>query len=173
LLSRYKKNGLPYGLIKLHEFLLEDIIVYFEKGKFIKKRVKKAHKAIKQALRFAKKKKIYPSIKTDLAHDLMKEVLEEIKVTHKVLKEKAAAMESMITRIKEERVGNIPSQINSARDHFRENDFEKGMEILKEIQNDLKIKFLLKTRKTFLAGCGGEIKKIKYDLQRQRGQFLD
>ena len=65
ILFRYKKNGLPSGLIKLHEFLLEDIIQYFEKGKTIKKRVKEARKTVKQALRFAKRKKLYPVSKTD------------------------------------------------------------------------------------------------------------
>jgi len=29
---RYKKKGLASGLVKIHEFLLEDIIHYFEKG---------------------------------------------------------------------------------------------------------------------------------------------
>ena len=30
-LTRYKRNGLPRGLIKVHEFLLEDMVAYFEK----------------------------------------------------------------------------------------------------------------------------------------------
>jgi len=172
LLYRYKKNGLPYGLIKLHEFLLEDIILYFEKGQFIKKRVKEARKNVKQALRFAKRKKIYPSIKTERAHELTEEVLEEIEYTHQVLKETAAVMESMITLIKEERVGNIPSLINTARDRFRDNKFDEGMELLKEAKDNLEIKFLLKSREKYLAGIGSEVKKIKYDIQRKRKQFL-
>jgi hypothetical protein len=172
LLYRYKKYGLPYGLIKLHEFLLEDIIVYFEKGKFARNRIKEARKAVKQALRFAKRKKIYPSVKTDRANELLGELLEEIEVTHQVLKETAAEMESMINLIKEERVGNIPSLINTAREYFRNNELEKGMELLRESQSKLGIKFFLKTRENALAGIGGEVKKIKYEIQRKRKQFL-
>ena len=171
-LYRYKKYGLPYGLIKLHEFLLEDIIVYFEKGKFTRKRVKEARKAVKQALRFAKKKKIYPSIKTDRANELLEELLEEVEYTHQVLKETATEMESMITLIKEERVGNVPSLINTAREHFRNNELEKGMELLRESQGKLGINFLLKTREKVLAGIGSEVKKIKYEIQTKRKQSL-
>ena len=166
-LYRYKKNGLPYGLIKLHEFLLEDIILYFEKGKFIRKRVKEVRKTIKQALRFAKKKKIYPSKKTDRALELMEELLEEVDYTHQVLKETAIEMESMITQIKEERIEKISSLINTVREHFREKELEKGMELLKEAQSELGKKFLLKTRKNFLTGIDSEIKKIKYEIEKK------
>jgi len=58
---RYRKKGLASGLIKIHEFLLEDIIRYFEKEKLVKKRLKEARKTIKKAIRFGKKKKIYPN----------------------------------------------------------------------------------------------------------------
>lgn len=171
LLYRYKKNGLPYGLIKLHEFLLEDIIVCFEKGKFTRKRVKEARKAVKQALRFAKKKKIYPSIKTDRANELLEELLDEVEYTHQVLKETAIEMESMITLIKEERVGNISSLINTARERFRNKELEKGMELLREAQMMLGEKFLLKTREKALAGISSEVKKIKYEIQQKRVNF--
>jgi hypothetical protein len=171
-LCQYKKNGLPYGLIKLHEFLLEDIIVYFEKGKFARKRIRATRKAVKQALRFAKRKKIYPSVKTDLANELLLELLEEIEFIQQVLKETAIEMESMINSIKEERVGNIPSLINSAREHFRNNELEKGMKMLREAQSKLGIKFLLKTRENALAGISSEVKKIKYEIQRKGKQFL-
>jgi hypothetical protein len=169
LLYRYKKNGLPSGLIKLHEFLLEDIILYFERDKFIRKRVKKARKTIKQALRFAKKKKVYPSKKTDLALELMEELLEEVDYTHQVLKKAAIEMESMIIQIREERVVNISSLIHTAREHFREKELEKGMELLKEAQSELEKKFLLKTRNNILTGIHSEIKKIKHEIvERQR-----
>lgn len=173
MLYGYKKYGLPYGLIKLHEFLLEDIIVCFEKGKFTRKRIKEARKAVRQALRFAKRKKIYPSVKTDRANELLKELLEEVEYTHQVLKETALEMESMITSIKEERVGNIPLLINTAREHFRNNELEKGIELLRKAQSKLGTKFLLKTREKVLAGIGSEIKKMKYEIQRKREQSLD
>lgn len=167
-LFRYKKNGLPSGLIKLHEFLLEDIISYFERGKFIRKRVKEARKTIKQALRFAKKKKISPSEKINLAIELMEELFKEVDYTHQVLKEAAIEMESMINQIKEERVMNISSLINTAREHFREKELEKGMELLKEAQNELGKKFLLKTRKKFLTGVDSDVKKIKYEIEEKQ-----
>ena len=40
--SRYKKKDLPLGLIRLHEVLLEDVIGYFEKGKFTRKKIKES-----------------------------------------------------------------------------------------------------------------------------------
>ena len=167
LLHRYKKNGLPYGLIKLHEFLLEDIIVHFEKGNFIEKRLKMARKAVKQAIRFAKKKKIYPSSKTEQARELLEQLVAEVELTHQVLKETATEMENMITLIEEERVGNLPSLINSARMHFRENEFKEGIELLKEAQNKLGVKALLKTREKMIAGIGSNVKNLKYEIQRK------
>ena len=167
-LFRYKKNGLPSGLIKLHEFLLEDIILYFERGKFVRKRVKEARKAIKQALRFAKKKKIYPSQKTTLAYTLMEELYEEVDDTHQVLKEAAIEMERMITQIEEERVINIANIIDAAREYFLEKEFEKGMKLLEQAQNHLGKKSLLKTRKIFLTGTESEIKKIKYEIEKKQ-----
>jgi hypothetical protein len=178
LLFRYKKNGLPSGLIKIHEFLLEDIILYFERSKFIRKRVKEARKAIKQSLKFAKKKKISPSIKINRAVELMEELFEEVEYTHQVLKEAAIEMESLINQIKEERVMNISSLINTAHEHFREKELEKGMELLKEAQNELGENFLLESRKNFLAGVesrknflagvDSEIKKIKYEIKEKQ-----
>jgi len=172
LLYGYKKNGLPYGLIKLHEFLLKDILSYFERGRFTRKRVRDARKAVKKALRFAKKKKTYPSVETGRARELLVELLEEVEYTHRVLKETAAEMENMITEIKEERVENILSQVNTAREHFRENELEKGIELLKESQIKLEEKFLLKTRERVLAGISSEVKKIRYEIQKKKGQFL-
>jgi hypothetical protein len=168
LLYRYKKRGLQSGLIKLHEFLLEDIITYFEKGKFVRKKVKEARKTIKQALRFAKKEKVSPGKKIKEAIELMDELLEEVDNTHQVLKEAAIEMESMINQIKEERVGNISSLINTASEHFREKELEKGMELLKEAQKSLGEKFLLKTRKNILTGFDSEIKKIKYEIEKKQ-----
>lgn len=167
-LYRYKKNGLPSGLIKLHEFLLEDIILYFERGRFIGKRIKKARRAIKQAIRFAKKKKIYPSKKTDLILECMEELREEVDYTYQVLQKAAVEMESMIIQIKEERVEDISLLINTARDHFREKEHEKGTELLEEAQNELEKKLLLKTRKNVLAGFDSEIKKIKYEIGKKQ-----
>jgi len=167
-LFRYKKKGLPHGLIKIHEFLIEDIILYFEKGKFVRKRVNKARKAIKQALRFAKKKQIYPSQKTNLAYELMEELYVEVNYTHQVLKEAAIEMESMITQIEEERVVNIATLIETAREYFLKKELEKGTNLLKKAQSQLEKKVLLKTRKNFLMNAQSEIKKIKYEIEKKQ-----
>jgi hypothetical protein len=167
-LYRYKKNGLPSGLIKLHEFLLEDIISYFERGKFIRKRVKEARKTIKQALRFAKKKKIYPSQKTNQALELMEELLEEVKYTRQVMKKSAIEMERVLSEINDERFVNISALIMTARENFKEKELEKGVELLKEAQNKLGKKSLSKTRKKFLTGIDSEINKIKYEIEEKQ-----
>ena len=167
---RYRKNGLPSGLIKIHEFLLEDIVLYFEKGKTIKKRVKAARKAVKQALRFAKRKKVYPSDKTERAVELMEALQEEVEYTHQVLKKSAAEMEALIIHIKEEKVGRVSTLINTARKHFRKNELEKGMGLLDEAQKQLAEKFLLKTRKAFLTGIDSEIKKLKREIENKQAK---
>ena len=171
-LYRYKKNGLPSGLIKLHEFLLEDIISYFERGKFIRKRIKEARKTIKQAIKFAKKKKIYPSTKTNLALELMEELLDEVDYTRQVLKESAIEMESMLSQINDERFMNITALIISARQNFKEKELQEGMELLKEAQNELGKKFLSETRKKFLTGIDSEIKKIKYEIEKNKNKNI-
>jgi len=166
-LYRYKKNGLPYGLIRLHEFLLEDIISYFERGKFIRKRVKEARKKVKQAVRFAKKKKIYPSQKTNQALELMEELLEEVRYTRQVLKKSAIEMERVLSEINDVGFINISALIMTARENFKEKKLERGMELLKEAQNKLGKKFLSKTRKKVLTGFNSEIKKIKYEIEKK------
>lgn len=163
-LFQYKKNGLSYGLIKLHEFLCEDIISYFEKGKPTRKRVKEIHKAIKQALRFAKKKKVYPSVTTNRAVELMEELYDELEGTQKVIKEAAIEMENMINEIKEERVLSIHSLVIEAQEYFKEKEIDTGMKFLRKAQSELKEKTLLKTRNKILAGFDSEIKKIKYKI---------
>ena len=170
LLKRYKKDGLPSGLIKVHEFLLEDVISYFEKNRAIKKRVKEARKVVKQALRFGKKKKVYPSNKTDRAVELMAELEEEVEYTHQVLKRSAAEMEALIIHIKEEKVGRVSTLISTARKYFRKNELEKGMGLLDEAQKQLGENFLLKTRKAFLTGIDSEIKKIKREIEARQVQ---
>ena len=169
-LYRYKKNGLPSGLIKLHEFLLEDIILYFERGKFVRKRVKEARKTIKHALRFAKKKKIYPSTKTNQALDLMEELLEEVRYTRRVLKQSAIEMERVLSKINDESFISISALIMTARDMFKEKKLERGMELLKEAQNKLGKNFLSETRKKALTGFDSEIKKLKYEIENKQKQ---
>ena len=169
---RYKSNGLPHGLIRLHEFLVKDIIEYFEKGKYLRKRVKKARNAVIKAIRMAKRKKIYPSIKISQAIEMMEEVLEEIDYTHRVIKETASEMDRAMILIRQETVGNVLPLLNTARRQFRDNDFENGKEMLKESKDRMKRKFLQKTREEILAGMNSEVKKMKYEIQKRRENLM-
>jgi len=164
-LFRYKKSGLASGLIKIHEFLLEDIIQYFEKGRPIKKRVKEARKTVKKALRFGKKKKIYPQAKTDRALELLEEMQEELNYTRHAILESAAELESVILQIKEEKVQTAYSLISNAREHFKRAKLEEGRQLLIEAQKQLGVKLLLKTRNTFLTGIDSKIKKLKREIE--------
>jgi len=163
----YKKNGLPYGLVSLHQFLRRDIISYFEKGKSTRTRLKKIHKSIKQAVKFAKKKNVYPSLKTNEAVEFMEEIYEELEVTQKVLKEAAAEMDKLINEIKEERIIDLHSIVTDAQDFFKEKKIETGITLLEKAQNMMKEKLLLKTRKKILAGFESRVKKIKYEIENK------
>ncbi len=167
-LFQYKKNGLPYGLIKLHQFLLEDIISYFEKGKSIKDKINEIGITLRQAVRFARDKKIYPSLKTNQAVELFEDVYKELEITHKVLKEAAAEMETMINQIKEERVINIHSLVLEAQEYFKEKEIDTGIKLLQKAQKELKEKLLIKTRKKIFAGYESELKKISHEIEKEK-----
>ncbi len=163
----YKKNGLPYGLVRLHQFLQRDIISYFERGESTKKRIKRIRKTIKQAIRFARKKNVYPSLKTNQAVELMEEIYDELEVTQKVLKEAAAEMDKLIEEMKQERVLNLHSIVTDAQEYFKEKRIDTGITLLQKAQHELKEKLLLKTRKKILAGFNSEVKKIKYEIEKK------
>ena len=164
---RYKKNGLPLGLLDLHAFLLEDIISYFENGKFIKKKKKEARKAIKKAIKFGKKKKALISEKTDPIIEHIEELFEEWETTSRVMKETAAEMEDMMRHIKEERILSISLLVDEASDSFKERKIEKGLELLTKATNELDKKLLMKTRKDILTGLDSEVKKLRAEIVEQ------
>lgn len=166
-LFRYKKNGLAYGLVRIHQFLLRDIISYFEKGESTKTRIKKIHKTLKQAIKFAKKKQVYPSVKTNQAVELMEEMYDELEVTQKVLKEAAAEMDNLINEIKEERVLRIHSIVTDAQEYFKEKRLDTGITLLQKAQKELNEKLLIKTRKKVLAGFNSEVKKLQYEIEKK------
>jgi hypothetical protein len=161
----YKRKGLHLGLIKLHEFLVEDMIAYFEKGKLTRKKMKEARKAFKQAIKVAKKKKINPGIKINLAREAIEELRQEIEYTRKVVQATAGEMENAIRQIEEERIKEVLSQVILAREHFRNKEIEKGLEALKESQSKMGKKILEKTRKVVLAGIQSDVKNLKYELE--------
>ncbi|MGD2125097.1 MAG: hypothetical protein PVG99_03400 [Desulfobacteraceae bacterium] len=169
-LHGYRKKGLPYGLIKLHEFLLEDSIAYFEKGKIARKKIREARKAVKQALKLAKKKKINPGIKIGRAREVLVELLEEVEYTRKVLRATADEMENAMERIRDERVGEVLTLIDDARERFREKEVGKGMDRLRESQERMEKKVLERSRTALLGGIDGEVKTLKYELEERRSK---
>ena len=160
-----KKRGLSYGLINVHQFMLKDIICYYEKGKSTKNKIREIKKNIKQAIKFAGKKKIYPSVKTNRSVELFEEMYEELETTHKVLKEAAVEMENMLNELKQERVINVHSLVIEAQEYFKEKQFKAGIRLLTKAQKELDEKRLLNTRKKILAGYDSEIKKMKNEIE--------
>lgn len=163
-LVRYKKNGLPYGIISIHEFLVQDIFKYFEQGRFVKKNVKSARKSIKAALRFAKKKKTYPSTKTEETLDALKQIDEELKYTYKAIRTAFEEAEKIIKMIHQEKVGEAIKLAEAAKQKFIDRDLKGGVELLTQAQEKMDNKFLVRTRKATLTGFDSDIKKLKRKL---------
>jgi methionine aminopeptidase len=168
LLSRYKRKELPHRLIRIHESLVEDMIAYFEKGKITREKMKEAGKAVKQALKLAKKKKINPGVKINQAREVLEKLREEVQYTRKVVRATAEEMEKAIRHIEEERIGEVQALIDLARERFRNKEIEKGLDVLKEAQGKMTKKVLDKTRQAVLAGIHSEVKNLKYELEERR-----
>ncbi|MEE4113431.1 MAG: hypothetical protein V2I40_11500 [Desulfobacteraceae bacterium] len=164
---RYKRNGLPYGLITVHEFLVRDIFSYFEKSRFVRKKTRIARKAITAALKFARKKQAYPSKKTAEALDALGQMQDELEYTHRAILTAFEEAETIINLIKQEKVGEIIPLVEKARERFKNHDMESGMEQLKAAQENLKNKFLLKSRKATLGGLDSDIKELKHELMER------
>ncbi len=169
-LSRYKRKGLPHKMISIHESLVEEMITYFEKGKLTREKMKGAHKALKQALKLAKKKKINPGVKINEAREILEELRGEVQFARKVVRATAEEMEKTIRHIEEERIGAVLAVIDRARERFRDKEIVKGLDILKESQGQLTKKILDKTRKAVLAGLRSEVKNLKYEYEELRSK---
>ena len=171
-LAGYKRNGLPYGLMKLHELLVRDMIAYFEKGKVARKKIKRARKAVKSALKVAKKKKIKPGMTINLARQALGELCEEIEYTRKVISVATDEMNYAIRRIEEERVGEVLSLIEQAEKHFNSKEGEKAMALLKKSKDKMKNKILEKTRNAVFGHNFTDVKYLKAELQKRiKGTF--
>jgi hypothetical protein len=162
------RKGLPFGLIRLHERVMQDMIAYFEKGKVARKQTKEARKAVKEALKVAKKKKINPGVKINRAREALDELLEEVEYTRKVIRATADEMDEAIKRIEEERVREAITLMDRARDRFRNKDIEKAMDLLRESQAKMATKILERTRTAVLGGIDSEVKNLKYELQERK-----
>ena len=166
-LSGYKRNGLPEGLIRLHEFLLRDVIAYFENGTLARKKIKDARTAVKHALKMAKKKNIKPSVKMNLARQALEELFEETEYTRKVVRAAATEMNGAILRIEEERIGEVLSLIDRASEHFGTREIGRAMDLLRDSQDKMKKRILEKTRTALLGGIDSEVKNLKYELRER------
>jgi hydroxymethylpyrimidine pyrophosphatase-like HAD family hydrolase len=129
--------------------------------------LKEIRKTIKQAVRFAKKKNVYPSLKTNRVVEIMEEMYEELEITQKVIKEAAAEMDNLIEEIKHERVLDVHSIVTDAQEFFKDKKIETGVTLLLKAQHELKEKLLSKTRKKVLAGFNSEVRKIKYEIENK------
>ena len=165
---RYRRNGLPHGLIAMHEFVVRDIFRYFEKGRLVRKKTRQARKAINGALRFARKKKTYPSNKTAEALNALGQIQDELEYTRKVIVTAFEESETIIKLISQEKVGETIPLVEKARDRFKNHDLEGGMELLRAAQENLKSKFLLKSRKATLGGLDSDIKQLKNELMERK-----
>jgi hypothetical protein len=169
-LFRYKKNGLPYGLITIHDFLTRDIFNYFEKGRFVRKRVRLAGKSIRGALRFAKKKKTFPSKKTADALNALEQIRDEIEYTLQAIETAFEESQKIVKLIRQEKVDDIIPRIEDARERFKNHDLEGGMELLQDAHKRLKNDFLPRSRRAALAGLDSKIKTLKHELLNKRAK---
>ena len=167
-LLRYNKDGIPYGLIKFHDLLVEDTVKYFEKGKQIRKGIKEASKAHKKALKIAKKKKRNPGVMIETALSAIKGFSDEIEYIRRALKATYDNMEKALKEIEQERIQEPITLIENARELFTNNDFEKGMELLKESKEKVGKKELLKTRAALFRGISNEVKDLKREIEKLR-----
>jgi hypothetical protein len=157
----YKKNGLPQTLLKFHDTLLKDFIKHYEKDKHIRNEVKKAHKAVKQALKIAKKKKINPGIKIGEARDIFESLRQEMDFTTQALTVTTNNLQDALIKIQVERIEEPLAAINEARDFFREKKIDKGIEVLKQSEGEIRKKVLVKTRTAMLGGTSNEVTQLR------------
>lgn len=163
-----KKNGLPHTLIKTHDGLLKDFIKYYEKDKHIKNEVKKAHKAVKQALKIAKKKKINPGIKIGEARDALESLRREMEYTTEALTATTNNLQDALTKIQVERIEEPLAAINEARDFFRDKHIEKGIQVLKESEGEIKKKVLVKSRTALFGGTSNEVTALRDQIENPK-----
>ena len=166
----YKKNGLPQTLLKFHDTLLKDFIKHYEKDKHIRNEVKKAHKAVKQALKIAKKKKINPGIKIGEARDIFETLRQEMDFTTQALTVTTNNLQDALTKIQVERIEEPLAAINEARDLFREKQIDKGIEVLKESEGEIRKKVLVNSRSALLGGTSNEVTKLREQFEGYKNQ---
>ena len=171
-LFRYNKDGIPRGLIRFHDLLVKDTVEYFEKGKTIRKGIKHARKVIDKAYRIAKKRERNPAEKIARVLDVFKRFREEVEYTRRALRATHDNMENALRQIEEERIDEPLALIENARELFLNNDFEKGLALLKESKEKIGKKVLLKTRTALFSGISSEVKDLIEKIEALRKKKL-
>ncbi len=167
-LTGYDKNGLPYGLLKVHDSVLEDTVEYFEKGKDFRKVAKDARKAIKKALKLTKKKDINMLEPIEEARALIMDFREEMGFMRKVIATTSLNMEDALKLIIEERIDEPLAMMDNARDLFRKKEYEKAREMLEKSQKEIEKKDFEKTRTALFGGLSTDIKELKMEIEERR-----
>lgn len=165
---RYKRDGLPLGLIKIHDVILKVTVDYFEKGKDIRKGIKQARKAVKKALRVAKKKKINPGLKIGLAREALEEVRKELEYTRKSIGATYSNLDDALDRIQQERLEKPIALIEKAHELFRDKQIEKGIQMLQKSQKEMEQKVLVKTRTVLFGGTSNRVTDLKEEIEKYR-----
>ena len=155
-------------LLKFHDTLLKDFIKHYEKDKHIRNEVKKAQKAVKQALKIAKKKKINPGIKIGEARDVFESLRQEMDFTNQALMVTTNNLQEALTKIQVERIEEPLAAINEARDFFREKEIDKGIEVLKESEGEIRKKVLVKSRSALLGGTSNEVTQLREQFEEYK-----
>ena len=165
---RYKRNGLPYGLITVHEFLLKDIFRYYESNRLMRKRSRIARRAIKSAIKFCKKKNAYPSKKTSEAMNAVLQIDKDLDYTQKAIQTTSNEIETAIQMIRQEKTEVVLSLIRDARMNFKAHDFHSGMILLQQAQAKLANSFLKESRTAIFGGLDSELKVLKKELVHKK-----
>lgn len=165
---RSRKDGLAYALIRIHERLVEDAILYFEKGKTARRSARAARKAIRQAMKVARKKQINPGVKMGTAREALDGLREEVAYTRTVFRAISRNMEDALQRIEEERVSEPLALIEGARNLFRDKQIEKGVQVLRSCEEMVRKKGLDKTRTALFGGLDNEVRRLRNELKERQ-----
>jgi hypothetical protein len=162
---RYRKDELHHSLIIIHDVLLKDLIAHYETGKACRRGMKRVEKAVKKALKTAKKKKINPASAIGEAQKVFDILHEEIQLTRRALIAISSNLENALDRIHQERIVKPLALIEKARDLFRDKEIDEGLGMLKNSQAEFEKKTLSTTRTTLLGGTSNEVKDIKEQIE--------
>ena len=166
-LFRYKKNGLAYGFITIHEILAKDIFKYFETGRLVRKKSRKARKFIRSAIKFCKKKQVFPGQKIMEAKSQLMEIDKELEHMQRAAQVVLNETENIIRMIRQEKIEEILSLFKNASGNFKDKNIAAGISSLQEAETKLKNSFLPRSRNAIFSGLDSDIKSFKNELLKR------